>query len=323
MTAETNGFKTSCVALAPGDVQEANSTICEVTIETPQKKSKKEKKEDVPPEELAAPLSEPENDQNESHPVGGENDESIASVKSGRKRRRKRKSHHLKEALEQQVLAQGNTCAPVVPQTVHFTTAESQPRKHIRFDADNETGSQDVANSPKQSYFPPPKSYEQPSIKVVKDNSSRNVDHSPKQSHFPPPKTYEQQSLVKPVGSRTTRTNDSPPQPETITAHPQVQQACPPMLNALLSLRSAVFSRPENDSLAMKSDKSMTRTDKNLSTEALSITQGKNSQLSNNSHSKIDNFDPTTCPLLNGPPRVGDVIAYKVSVDWCWSFDFR
>ncbi|KZS03573.1 putative Coilin/sw [Daphnia magna] len=194
-----------------------------------------------------------------------------------RKRRRKRKSHHKAEAVDSslpQTFQAQQYCLPPAP----------KERQHLRFDEDSgddtepETGRVDMVTTGFDNHV---------------KNESNGLDRTNR-----PPVEDAKAKYIKNFAKAGVYQSPS------ATSSPIV-----PQLGALLSLRSAVFSRNSYDKSAPSSYNNVPPPQSLTPKEVVPSSPRVSAPLPVTESPKLD---PTTFPIIKGLPRVNDLIAFKV-----------
>ena len=198
-----------------------------------------------------------------------------------KRRRRKRRSHHTSvEAVDTSLLCQQFEAAQL------YVPPALKERQHVHFGEDSD----------------PDAGAKFDNAEVVLTNGSGSFKKPESNGND----KYNRSNVgeVKVKGSKT-----SANKPAVYQSPSAASNSVLPQLGALLSLRSAVFSRNS-------SDKVITPSYNNVPPPpALTLSNGKILQSSPQitaSEEPPKLFDPTTFPIIKAPPRLNDLIAFKV-----------
>lgn len=307
---------------------EENGLHVELVDEQPSKpKKKKKSKEDKtlelenPPSPVPlyeAPVVEkhkkkavknlsPEGAQEAPVPLNGERDDSVSkepseeeSVKRKRRRRR-RKSHHKSESSLQDTSLVLQQVEAVQQQQYYVATTTPAPRErqHVRF------GDDDVSDLDTEPEFNLKTQVFQTTnvssggFKKPESNGIDKFDGSPN------------------VGEVRVKGSKTPANKPAAVYHQGPSAASSPVLpqlGALLSLRSAVFSRNSNDKVITSTPSY------NNVPPPPTLANGRGKPVPSSPQiaastvaGEPTKIDPTAFPIITGPPRLNDLIAFKVS----------
>lgn len=195
-----------------------------------------------------------------------------------RKRRRQRKSHHKPEAVDSSLVQTFDAQQDYLPPA-------PKERQHLRFDGDSrddtepETCPADTATTGFGNHM---------------KNGSNGVKRA-NHSYSKAAKMAEPKQFAKAFGHQSPSATSSPVVPQ---------------LGALLSLRSAVFSRSSYEKPTAPCYNSVPPPQSPISSEVFPASPQVSASLPVKAPLKLD---PTTFPIIKGLPRVNDLIAFKVN----------
>ncbi len=322
---------------------EENGLHVELVDEQPSKpKKKKKSKEDKtlelenPPSPVPlyeAPVVEkrkkkavknlsPEGKQEAPVPLNGERDDSVSkepseeeSVVKRKRRRRRRKSHHKSESFLQDTSLALQQVEVVQQQQYYVaTTPAPRERQHVRF------GDDDISDLDTEPEF----NLKTQVVQTTTTNVSSGGFKKPESNGID---KFDGSSNVGEVRVKGSKTQAN--KPATVYHQGPSAASSPvlPQLGALLSLRSAVFSRNSNDKVITNTTPSYNNVPP---PPTLANGRGKpvpsSPQIAASTAGEPTKIDPTAFPIITGPPRLNDLIAFKVSssqhVDCFYSDNF-
>lgn len=200
-----------------------------------------------------------------------------------KRRRRRRKSHHKSpsEAVDSSLLQPFGSLPDYVP----LATKE---RQHVRFGADSGEDTEPIvgrvdAGTNGFGIFNQPES---------------NGTYKTNRANLEKMKTKDSKNNAKPAVCQSPSAASTP---------------VPPQLNALLSLRSAIFSRSSYDQTITPPSYNNVPPPQALTSSKV-VPSSPKVPASLPAKQEPIKLDPTTFPIIKGLPRVNDLIAFKVNI---------
>ena len=208
------------------------------------------------------------------------NKEPSEEERAKRKRRRRRRKSQYKSPFE---AADGSLPQPfeILPD---YVPPAPKSAIHVRFDADSGNDTEPIVGHAGTNGF------------GIRNQSESNGTYKTNHTNLENAKTKFSKNNSKPA----------------VYQSPSAASTPVPQLNALLSLRSAVFSRSSNDQASIQPSYNNVPPPQGLtSSKVLSSPKVPASLPIKQEPVKLD---PTTFPIIKGLPRVNDLIAFKVNL---------